>query len=114
MVMHDAIDETQVGQIPTGEAFRQRFGNPYAVIHRVDVHQSLLEGAQESGRVEFHTRARVENIEQAADREPIDNWTFGRATLLGEDVYKRQGPRHHGRRPVVQRGRADAAAGSGA
>ena len=87
MVMHDAIDETQVGQIPTGEAFRQRFGNPYAVIHRVDVHQSLLEGAQESGRVEFHTRARVENIEQAADREPIDNWTFGRATLLGDAAH---------------------------
>jgi 2-polyprenyl-6-methoxyphenol hydroxylase-like FAD-dependent oxidoreductase len=36
--------------IPTGEAFRQRFGNPYAVIHRVDVHLSLLEGAQETGR----------------------------------------------------------------
>ena len=28
MVMHDAIDEQQVGYIPTGEAFRQRFGNP--------------------------------------------------------------------------------------
>jgi salicylate hydroxylase len=38
MVMHDAIDETEVGKIPTGEAFRQRFGNPYAVIHRVDMH----------------------------------------------------------------------------
>jgi hypothetical protein len=50
MVMHDALDEYQVGKIPTGEAFRQRFGNPYAVIHRVDVHLSLLEGAQETGR----------------------------------------------------------------
>jgi salicylate hydroxylase len=50
MVMHDAIDETLVGKIPTGEAFRQRFGNPYAVIHRVDIHLSLLEGAQETGR----------------------------------------------------------------
>ncbi len=36
MVMHDAIDDTLVGRIPTGEAFRQRFGNPYAVIHRAD------------------------------------------------------------------------------
>lgn len=64
MVMHDAIDEYQVGKIPTGEAFRQRFGNPYAVIHRVDVHLSLLEGAQETGRVEFLTSTRVERIEQ--------------------------------------------------
>ena len=64
MVMHDALDEYQVGKIPTGEAFRQRFGNPYAVIHRVDVHTSLLEGAQETGRVEFCTSTRAERIEQ--------------------------------------------------
>ena len=49
MVMHDALDETQVGKIPTDENFRKRFGNPYAVIHRVDIHTSLLEGAQETG-----------------------------------------------------------------
>jgi 2-polyprenyl-6-methoxyphenol hydroxylase-like FAD-dependent oxidoreductase len=64
MVMHDAVDETLVGRLETGEAFRQRFGNPYAVIHRADVHLSLLEGAHESGRVSFHTRTRVERIEQ--------------------------------------------------
>ncbi len=67
MVMHDAIDEYQVGFIPTGEAFRQRFGNPYAVIHRVDVHKSLLEGAVETGRVGFQTNTRIERVEQDAD-----------------------------------------------
>ncbi|MFN9280894.1 MAG: 3-hydroxybenzoate 6-monooxygenase [Betaproteobacteria bacterium] len=64
IVMHDAVDETLVGRLETGEAFRQRFGNPYAVIHRADVHLSLLEGAQETGRVTFHTNTRVERIEQ--------------------------------------------------
>ncbi|MFN9746959.1 MAG: 3-hydroxybenzoate 6-monooxygenase [Betaproteobacteria bacterium] len=64
MVMHDAIDESLVGRIETGEAFRHRFGNPYAVIHRADVHLSLLEGAQETGRVRFHTNTRIERIEQ--------------------------------------------------
>jgi 3-hydroxybenzoate 6-monooxygenase len=64
MVMHDAIDEYQVGLIPTGAAFRQRFGNPYAVIHRVDVHMSLLEGAQETGRVAVRTSTRIERVEQ--------------------------------------------------
>jgi salicylate hydroxylase len=64
MVMHDAIDEYQVGQIPTGEAFIKRFGNPYAVIHRADVHLSLLEGALETGRVEFVTSTRVISIDQ--------------------------------------------------
>jgi len=64
MVMHDAIDEYQIGKIPTGEAFRQRFGNPYAVIHRADVHNALLEGAQETGKVEILTSTRVQHIEQ--------------------------------------------------
>lgn len=64
MVMHDALDESLVGKIETGETFRQRFGNPYAVIHRVDVHKSLLEGAVETGRVEFFTNTRIESIEQ--------------------------------------------------
>lgn len=64
MVMHDAIDEYQIGKIETGEVFRQRFGNPYAVIHRVDVHLSLLEGAQETGRVEFKTDTHIERVEQ--------------------------------------------------
>lgn len=64
MCMHDAIDESLVGKIETGEAFRQRFGNPYAVIHRADVHGALLEGAVETGRVEFFTNTRIERIEQ--------------------------------------------------
>ena len=64
MVMHDAIDEYQVGKIETGEMFRQRFGNPYAVIHRVDIHQSLLEGAVETGRVQFFTNTHIEKVEQ--------------------------------------------------
>ena len=64
MVMHDALDETLVGRIPTGDRFRKRFGNPYAVIHRADVHLSLLEGARESGRIEFITSTQVTRFEQ--------------------------------------------------
>lgn len=65
MVMHDALDETLVGRIPTGEAFRARFGNPYAVIHRADVHRTLLEGAMASGRIEVATGTPVQRVEQA-------------------------------------------------
>ena len=64
MVMHDALDETLVGRIPTGEGFRRRFGNPYAVIHRADVHKSLLEGAQDSDRVEVRTSTMVPRVDQ--------------------------------------------------
>jgi 3-hydroxybenzoate 6-monooxygenase len=64
LVMHDALDETLVGRIPTGEAFRRRFGNPYAVIHRADVHLSLLEAARASDRVEVVTATAVQRVEQ--------------------------------------------------
>jgi len=87
MVMHDALDETLVGKIPTGEAFRQRFGNPYAVIHRADVHLSLLEGA-DTGQVEFHTSTRVEHIEQTADSVTVtcaNGKSFTGCALIGAD-----------------------------
>lgn len=71
LVMHDAVDEQVVGRIPTGESFRQRFGNPYAVIHRADVHRSLLEGAQASGRVRIRTATRVDRIEQDETRVTV-------------------------------------------
>ncbi len=90
MVMHDALDETLVGKIETGEAFRQRFGNPYAVIHRADIHGSLLEGAVETGRVEFFTSTRIEKIEQDETQKTVTaidqngkRWT-GQA-LIGAD-----------------------------
>ena len=67
MVMHDAVDAYQVGKIPTGEAFRQRFGNPYAVIHRADMHMSLVNGAKESGEVDIITNCHIERVEQDAD-----------------------------------------------
>ncbi|GAB4207769.1 MAG: 3-hydroxybenzoate 6-monooxygenase [Tibeticola sp.] len=93
MVMHDAVDASLVGRIETGEAFRARFGNPYAVIHRADVHLSLLEGAQASGRVAFHTATRVERIEQDAAAGTVTaidqhgrRWT-GQA-LIGADGVK--------------------------
>lgn len=64
MVMHDALDETLIGRIPTGAAFRERFGNPYAVIHRADVHGALLEGARASDRIQVLTSTTVQRIEQ--------------------------------------------------
>ena len=64
MVMHDALDEYQVGCIPTGEKFIKRFGNPYAVIHRADVHNSLLQGAQAAGCIELATATQVQRVVQ--------------------------------------------------
>lgn len=66
MEMRDAIDESVICSVPFGEAFRRRFGNPYAVIHRADVHTSLLEGVQETDRIEVLTSTRIERVESTA------------------------------------------------
>ncbi len=81
MVMHDALDERLVGRIPTGEAFQQRFGNPYAVIHRADIHTSLLEGARAYGNIETLTGTHIERVEQDSD---------------GVTAYDQHGNAHHG------------------
>ena len=67
LVMMDAVDESVVAEVPTGDAFRARFGNPYAVIHRADVHRSLLEGVRTQPGVEVQTSTRVTGFEPADD-----------------------------------------------
>ncbi|MGO4332241.1 3-hydroxybenzoate 6-monooxygenase [Cupriavidus sp. 2TAF22] len=67
MMMIDAIDGKAVADIPVGEAFRKRFGNPYAVTHRADVHNSLLEGVRETDRIEFVTATRIVEVRQSGD-----------------------------------------------
>ncbi|HUL67864.1 MAG TPA: 3-hydroxybenzoate 6-monooxygenase [Burkholderiaceae bacterium] len=64
MVMLDAVDESEVASVPVGDAFRARFANPYAVIHRADVHRSLLEGVESTERIELRTSTRIERVQQ--------------------------------------------------
>ena len=91
MVMHDALDEYQVGRIETDEHFIQRFGNPYAVIHRADIHGSLVEGAQEIGDIEIITDCRIVSVDQDADSVTVvdhkGNTYIGQA-LIGADGVK--------------------------
>ncbi|MDR2154333.1 MAG: NAD(P)-binding protein, partial [Burkholderiaceae bacterium] len=63
LTMMDAVDGKQVGQVETGEAFRKRFGNPYGVIHRVDIHQSILERVQDNPLIKFRTSTQIVRLE---------------------------------------------------
>jgi 2-polyprenyl-6-methoxyphenol hydroxylase-like FAD-dependent oxidoreductase len=91
MVMMDAVDESVVAELPTGEAFRCRFGNPYAVIHRADVHLSLLEGVRAQPGVEVLTSTRVVRFEDEGDRVAVFDAAGGvhhGAALVGADGVK--------------------------
>jgi salicylate hydroxylase len=91
LIMCDAVDAKVVVKIPTGQAFRDRFDNPYAVIHRADMHQSLLEAAKESDHVEFLTSTRIERIETLANGVRVydqNNRAFDGQALIGADGVK--------------------------
>jgi salicylate hydroxylase len=65
MVMFDALDAQRVASISLGREFRERFGNPYAVIHRADIHAALLEAANATtDSIEFLTSTKVVHVEQ--------------------------------------------------
>lgn len=62
LIMMDAIDAREVARIDVGEAFRKRFGNPYGVIHRADIHRSILEAVQKNPLIRFQTSTRIETL----------------------------------------------------
>jgi len=64
MVMMDSIDATEVASIALGESFRRRFGNPYVVIHRADIHNSILEGVRRSPLIELITGTEIVRFAQ--------------------------------------------------
>ncbi|MEO7254155.1 MAG: 3-hydroxybenzoate 6-monooxygenase, partial [Casimicrobium sp.] len=76
---------------PVGDAFRQRFDNPYAVIHRADVHKSLLEGVEATAQIELLTSTRVARIEQNSESVTVYDQlghAHRGAALIGADGVK--------------------------
>ncbi|KQX84459.1 3-hydroxybenzoate 6-monooxygenase [Variovorax sp. Root473] len=66
LVMMDAVDCSEVASVPVGEAFRARFGNPYAVSHRADLHGAIHAAVKQHPLIRFHTSAQVETIDTGA------------------------------------------------
>jgi 2-polyprenyl-6-methoxyphenol hydroxylase-like FAD-dependent oxidoreductase len=63
IIMMDAVDATEVVRIDVGEAFQQRFGNPYGVIHRADIHLSILEAVELDPLISFQTSTRIVSMD---------------------------------------------------
>ncbi len=62
LVMMDALDATEVGTFVVDEGFRARFANPYAVIHRADIHAAILDGVRSSPLITFVTSSQVATV----------------------------------------------------
>ena len=60
LLMFDGVSGEKVIDIPLDKRFAKRFGNPYAVTHRADIHGSLLDGCKALPElIELRTSTRV-------------------------------------------------------
>jgi len=65
LLMFDGVSGEKVIDIPLDKRFAKRFGNPYAVTHRADIHGSLLGGCKAlPDMIELRTSTRVTGFEQ--------------------------------------------------
>lgn len=84
----DGLDAQEICHIRLDEAFRARFGNPYAVVHRADLHGSILKACEEHALVELRTSHSVTGYAQDGSgitvlvdgREPVKG-----CALIGAD-----------------------------
>lgn len=84
----DAIAGQEICRIPLGEAFRARFKNPYAVVHRGDLHGVFLRACQANPLVTLHTSAEV--VDYVQDGSSVtailaDGRRMTGAALIGAD-----------------------------
>ncbi len=67
MRLMDAMSGEDIAIIPLDQPFRERFKNPYAVIHRGDLHGVFLRACRESPHVDLRTASEVISYEQHGD-----------------------------------------------
>ena len=60
----DAITAEEVNRIPLDEKFRTRFGNPYAVVHRADLHKELVKACEEHDLIDLRVNSEVVGYDQ--------------------------------------------------
>jgi 3-hydroxybenzoate 6-monooxygenase len=66
----DALTAEPIATIDLGAAFRARFGNPYAVVHRGELHRVFLDAARASPLIELRTEAEV--VDYAQDGASVE------------------------------------------
>lgn len=73
----DGTTGERINAMPLTAAYRARYGNPYAVVHRTDLYRPLLEACRELPNVELLTGCHVVGYEQDA---------AGATVVLAEDL----------------------------
>ncbi|HSA90431.1 MAG TPA: 3-hydroxybenzoate 6-monooxygenase [Burkholderiales bacterium] len=88
LLMFDGVSGEKVIDIPLDKRFAKRFGNPYAVTHRADIHGSLLDGCKAlPGLIELRTSTRVTGFEDGGSAVAVktQNGEIKGPALIGAD-----------------------------
>jgi len=86
--MMDALSGKELIHIPTGASFRARFKYPYIVVHRIDVHNILLDACRRTAAIELVSDALVTSFHDQGDGvtvETKDGRTFSGAAIVAAD-----------------------------
>lgn len=84
----DAVSGDEIQRVTLTEKFRTRFGNPYAVIHRGDLHGVILKACREHPLIELRTASEVADYVQdgtAVTALLADGSRVEGAALIGAD-----------------------------
>jgi salicylate hydroxylase len=89
VLMLDALSGKELVRIPTGgAAFRARFKHPYIIVHRIDVHNVLLDACRQNDAIELVADAMVSGYEERGEGVAVttaDGRTFSGAALVAAD-----------------------------
>src|SRR5688572_16500633 len=88
LLMFDGVSGEKVIDIPLDKRFAKRFGNPYAVTHRADIHGSLLDGCKAlPGLIELRTSTRVTAFDHNGKEVEVQtpNGNIRGVALIGAD-----------------------------
>lgn len=67
LVVMDGVSAVEVTRIPVGQDFRSRFGFPYALVHRADLHRALLDKCVDDPSIELRPGTTVTSFEDRAE-----------------------------------------------
>jgi len=88
VLMWDALNGKELVHLPTGASFRARFKYPYIIVHRIDLHNVLLDACRRSDAIELVADAMVTGFDDRNDSVVVttaDGRTFSGPALVAAD-----------------------------
>jgi len=88
LVYMDALSGERITSVDLGDPFIARFGYPYIVLHRTDLHRILLEACEAADLVELENDQTVKEVEESDEGVEAlcaDGSSHGASALVGAD-----------------------------